>query len=175
MRPPAQGATAPPRKPDAAGTIASSPTTAAYFSLTTDEWSPGGRIPKDATCDGSDVSPQLTIAAAPPGTVELAIVMTDLDTDNYVHWVIAGIDPSITEIAQGAVPEGAVQAENSADKVGYKGPCPPSGAEHNYQWTLHALSAPSGVTEGQAPDKAVAAIAAQSTSMAVLTGTYARN
>lgn len=172
LRPPAEGATAPPRRPDPVGTVASSPTTAAFFSLSSDAWSPGGPFPEAFTCDGDDTSPPLTISAVPPGTVELAIVMLDQDADRYVHWAIAGIDPSTVEISEGAVPPEAVTAKNSAGKIGYTGPCPPSGTEHDYQLTLHALDAPSGVTEGQSPSEAIAAIEAQHTAMAVLTATY---
>lgn len=172
MRAPTEGATAPPRKPDSAGTIAPTSSTTAFFGLSSDAWTPGGALSEEFTCDGTDTSPPLVISATPSGTAELALVVTDLDTDGHVHWVMAGIDPTVTTIAQGAVPESAVQAKNSDGKVGYSGPCPPSGEQHEYQWTLHALGAPSGVTNGQNANDAIAAIEAQTVSTSVLIGTY---
>ena len=45
------------------------------------------------TCDDADVSPALTWSNVPSDTVELAITVTDLDADNFSHWVVTGIDP----------------------------------------------------------------------------------
>lgn len=175
MRAPKPGAIAPARTPDAAGTIASSPTTQAFFNLTSDAWTPGGAFPVVMTCDGANTSPPLAISAVPPGTVELAIVMTDPDADDYVHWVATAINPSTVSIAEGNLPEGSIEAEGTAGEAGYSGPCPPAGKEHTYEFTLYALSSPSAVTENMNSTDAIAAIEAQSTTRAVLTGTYKRS
>ncbi|WP_208028424.1 YbhB/YbcL family Raf kinase inhibitor-like protein [Rhabdothermincola sediminis] len=176
LRDPAPGATAPPRRPAPAGTLGSSTTLGTVFALTTDAWAPGAVIPERYTCDGTNVSPPLVISQIPPGTAELAIVVTDADANDFVHWVLAGIPPSTTAIEEGTVPSGAVQASTSARTVGWFGPCPPPGSTHHYDFVLYALAAPSGVVEGQDPARAIDIIerAPQAAPPAVMTGTYER-
>ena len=100
------------------------------------------------TCDGDNVSPPLAWGSIPTGTVELALTDVDPDANNFVHWVMAGIDPSVQAIDAGAVPDGVVQGKNSTGSVGWTGPCPPKGPPHHYVFTLYALTAPSGLTDG---------------------------
>lgn len=170
------GQTAPPRNAPAAGTIqdGSTTTTSDVFTLSTDEWTPGGSIPARFTCDGDDISPGLVISSPPDGTVELALVATDLDADGLVHWIVAGIPTDTTAIPAGSVPAGAVQAMVANAEVGWFGPCPPAGETHTYELTLHALGAPSGVVEGQSAESAVPAIDAVSAARSSLTTTYRR-
>jgi Raf kinase inhibitor-like YbhB/YbcL family protein len=175
LREPAPGVTAPPRRAPQAGTVPSSSTTlGTVFALTTDAWAPGGEIPREYTCDGEDLSPPLVMSLIPPGTVELAIVVTDPDANNFVHWVLAGIDPATTTIEEGSVPAGAVQAQTSDGTVGWSGPCPPGGATHTYIFELYALGQPSAVTEGEASTSAVERIEAVATVRSQFTGTYER-
>jgi Raf kinase inhibitor-like YbhB/YbcL family protein len=176
MAEPEPGATAPPRKPPAAGTApASSTTLASFFALTTDAWTPAAEIPARFTCDGPNVSPPLVLSKIPEGTAELAIVVTDPDAGGFVHWVLAGIPPDTTTLAEGQVPAGAVQAANSAGGTGWFGPCPPAGdGSHTYEFALLALSAPSGVTDGEPAEAAIARIEPLAIARAMLTGTYER-
>lgn len=172
MREPTPGATAPARIPNPAGTLEATSTTSAYFGLSSDSWSPGGALPERFTCDGADVSPPLVISSVPPGTVELALVMTDPDANRFVHWVVAGIAPTTTEIVEGTLPAGAVEGSTTNGSTGYYGPCPPKGEEHTYELTLYALGTPSGITRGEAPTQAVDSITAKGSQTAILTGTY---
>jgi Raf kinase inhibitor-like YbhB/YbcL family protein len=173
---PEPGATAPPRRPPAAGTQPTVSTTlATFFALTTDAWTPATEIPRQYTCDGENVSPPLVISRVPDGTAELAIVMTDPDADDFVHWVLTGIAPTSTFLEEGTVPAEAVQTVNGAGTVGWTGPCPPPGdGIHTYDFALYALPAPSGVTADTDPAAAIAAVQEASTTIAVLTGTYER-
>jgi Raf kinase inhibitor-like YbhB/YbcL family protein len=111
----------------------------------------------------------------PEGTVELALVVTDNDANGFVHWVIAQLDMTTQALAIGVVPEGAVEAKNSAGSVGWTGPCPPKGSgPHHYVFTLYALTGPTGVTAGMDPGAAIAAISQISGLTATLTGAYGR-
>lgn len=176
LRDPPPDATAPPRRPAPVGTLGSSTTLGTVFALTTDAWAPGEEIPERYTCDGANVSPPLVISQIPAGTVELAIVVTDPDASDFVHWVLAGIPASTTAIEEGTVPAGAVQASTSAGTIGWSGPCPPPGVTHSYDFVVYALSAPSGVMEGQDAATALAAIenAPRTAPPAIMTGTYER-
>lgn len=167
------GATAPPRKPPAAGTLppGSSTTMATLFAITTDAWTPGGAIPATYTCEGTNLSPPFVLSKIPEGTTEMALVVTDKDAGDFVQWVVAGIAPTTTLIPEGAPPAGAVQALNGNDQVGWTGPCPKDGKVHNYEFDLYALNAPSGVTEGQDPKTAIEGIVASSIERSQFTGT----
>jgi Raf kinase inhibitor-like YbhB/YbcL family protein len=81
-------------------------------------------------------------------TQSLASVIDDPDPVGglYVHWVVTGIPPSTTEIADGALPPGALVRANSEGKAAYLGPCPPAGTGvHHYRFQLYALGQDIGV------------------------------
>jgi Raf kinase inhibitor-like YbhB/YbcL family protein len=103
-------------------------------------WRDGAEIDSRYTCDGADVSPALIWGTAPAGTVEIAVSLIDLDVPDVVHWVMAGLDPARTTLAEGEVPAGAIQATNSFGVVGYSGPCNEPGSVDRYRFTVHFLS-----------------------------------
>ncbi|HEX9079163.1 MAG TPA: YbhB/YbcL family Raf kinase inhibitor-like protein [Desulfuromonadaceae bacterium] len=110
------------------------------ITLTSPAFSGGGAIPAAYTCDGGDASPPLVIGPVPAGTRSLALVMDDPDAPvgTWVHWVLWNIPPEAREIRENGVPSGASQGRNSWYRVGYGGPCPPSGT-HRYFFRLYAL------------------------------------
>lgn len=116
-------------------------------------------IPGKYTCDGANVSPPIGWSDLPAGTVEVAIQVTDIEADGYVHWVIAGLDPKSGGIGEGRVPVGAIQATNSAGTVGYSGPCPPKGTTHNYLFEVDALDRHLTLANGVSADTLIQAIA----------------
>ena len=127
-------------------------------------------IPVDYTCRGRDVSPPLLWTAIPPGAVELAVVVRDVDAEGFVHWVIAGLPPTTGGLAEGAPPAEAVEATNDFGRPGWAGPCPPAGT-HNYEIRVYALSQASGVTDGQPGAEAAGQVEATPALMsAVLSG-----
>ncbi len=99
-----------------------------------------GTIPSTYTCDSENINPPLSVAAIPDGTKSLALIMDDPDAPNgdWVHWLVWDINPNITTIEQNSVPNGAVEGTTSGGKVGYGGPCPPSGV-HHYHFKVYAL------------------------------------
>ena len=134
----------------------------------------GGAIPAGFTCDGKNVSPAINWAGVPEGTVEIAIQVVDLETDDYTHWVITGLQPAAGGVAEGVVPVGAVQAKNSKGTLGYTGPCPPKGTLHNYLYEVDALDSHVTIGSGTDPDSALQAIGAATIQSASVTGTYQR-
>ena len=108
----------------------------------------GGLIPSKHTCDGQDVSPPLTWSGAPAGTQGFAVISDDPDAPagTWVHWVIWNIPAGTQALEENvpkleAPPNGARQGTNDFRRVGYGGPCPPSGT-HRYFFRLYALDAP---------------------------------
>jgi len=100
----------------------------------------GGNIPSEFTCDGRDVSPQLSWEAVPAGTESFALSVSDPDAPGgaFIHWLVYDIPKDVNSIERGSVPKGAVEVENDFGKKRYGGPCPPSGT-HRYIFTLYAL------------------------------------
>ncbi|MGE5174491.1 MAG: YbhB/YbcL family Raf kinase inhibitor-like protein [Betaproteobacteria bacterium] len=97
-------------------------------------------IPAKYTCDGADVNPALMIGNVPPGAKSLALIVDDPDAPRgtWVHWVVWNISPDTKEIKENSIPQGASQGMNDFRKLGYGGPCPPSGT-HRYFFKLYAL------------------------------------
>jgi Raf kinase inhibitor-like YbhB/YbcL family protein len=172
LRAPPPGASAPavPRT-----TTPGQSTAVAPIALTSTEFEPGGPIPLDYTCDGAGTSPPLAWGAVPEGTSELALTVIDTDANGFVHWVLAGLDPTVQALATGVVPDGAIQAKNGKGTAGWTGPCPPKQAgPHHYVFTLYALTAASGVTTEMNGTEAIAAISKVPGLTATLIGAYTR-
>lgn len=118
----------------------------------TSDFKPGTTISRAHTCDGRDVSPPLHATRVPSATRELVVVMRDPDAPggNFIHWGIANLKPARGSLSLpgGATPPGAVLGRNSFGSLGYRGPCPPSGAPHHYVITVYALGQASGLRKG---------------------------
>lgn len=97
-------------------------------------------IPVKYTCDGGDLSPPLVIGEVPPEAKSLVLIVDDPDAPagTFVHWTVWNIDSKTTEIAEGTVPQGATQGLTDFGRVGWGGPCPPSGV-HRYAFRLYAI------------------------------------
>jgi Raf kinase inhibitor-like YbhB/YbcL family protein len=156
-----------------ATTTASSKATPPTIKLSSPAFSGGGAIPKRFACP-RNVSIPLRWSGVPAGTRELALEMIDIDAPGgaFVHWALAGISPAPRALAAGrSVPAGAVAARNSFGRVGYGGPCPPSGEAHRYVITLFALPKRSGLRPGFSPG---ALQSLNALARGELTGTYRR-
>jgi Raf kinase inhibitor-like YbhB/YbcL family protein len=126
---------------------------------------PGGDIPKEYTCDGSDISPPLSWSGAPPGTASFAVVVEDPDAPGGVfrHWAAYDIPPTSTGLPGGfhaGRPAPFREARNDFGSIGYRGPCPPPGAPHHYHIELMALNRPTLAVAAPATVSAVIAAAA---------------
>ncbi len=106
-----------------------------------------GMIPKVYTCAGKDISPPISWTGAPRETKSIVLIMDDPDAPGgtWTHWVIFNIPPETQSLAENvprtaSLPNGAVHAANSwgKRKMGYGGPCPPSGT-HRYYFKIYAL------------------------------------
>lgn len=150
--------------------------TAAPLSLTLSSPSfvDAGPLPAEFTCDGVDVPPPLTISGTPAGTAELAVAVVDADADGYVHWVVAGLPPTITQLDAGVLPPEAVTARTGSGRTGWEGPCPPEDdAPHRYVFTVYALAEPLGLSPDVDGRQAIGLIESSALlASAKITGTY---
>lgn len=100
---------------------------------------------------GSNLSPQLSWTAPPPGTAQLLLVVEDIDVPiakPAVHCV-ALIDPAAAHLEPGALaakqPGEHVRVLRAVIGRGYHGPAPIKGhGPHRYVFQLFALEAPLG-------------------------------
>lgn len=108
--------------------------------ITSSTFKDGELIPKNHTCQGTNVNPPLSIEGVPKGTKSLAIIMDDPDAPMGVwdHWILWNIDPQTSFIDQNSCPPNAIQGKNSGGMNRYSGPCPPSGT-HRYFFKVYAL------------------------------------
>jgi Raf kinase inhibitor-like YbhB/YbcL family protein len=146
------------------------------FRLTSGAFPEGGPIPKRFTCDGEDESPELAWQGAPAGTETLALIVDDPDARGFVHWVVFDITGSRSGgLARGvsASPDAAPQGTNDFGRVGWGGPCPPSGT-HHYRFRLLALDTTLGLNGAPSAADLLTAAEGHVVAEATLTGTYRR-
>lgn len=176
LEPPPPGATAPPLASSTTATTAILGTPpvgsadAAGFVLTS-AFPDGGAIDaRHTSCDGDNLSPSLSWTGVPAGVVELAVTAVDPDAPGrpLVHWIVSGIDPTVTGFGEGGLPEVAVEVRP------WIGPCPPAGETHTYVFTVYALTGQSGIAPGTGVDAAMAALESTPGPTAVVRGTYSR-
>lgn len=175
LPPPPSTTAAPPTAPPGEGALVSAPSTTTLppsFQLVT-AWPNGAAIPGRHTCDGADVAPALSWTTVPVDAVELAVTMVDLDA-NFVHWVMFGISPTRTGLAEDEVPPGAIVWPNDFGNKGYGGPCPPGGDTHTYLFTVHALNQQVEVADDAAATEVVDLLNQTSILESSVSGTYAR-
>ena len=113
--------------------------------ITSSAFTEGSMIPAKYTCDGQDISPPLEWKNAPAGTKSFALISDDPDAPAgiWVHWVAYNIPANVIKLDENVKPEkefknGMRQGSNSWPKIGYGGPCHPSGT-HRYYFKLYAL------------------------------------
>jgi len=115
--------------------------------LKSSAFSEGGSIPDKYSCNGPNVSPPLKWNTIPQDTKSIAIIVDDPDAPrgDWVHWVVYHLPPSLRDLPE-RIPKdkilgnGGRQGTNDFGKIGYDGPCPPSGT-HRYYFRIYALDA----------------------------------
>ena len=106
-------------------------------------------IPKQFTCQGEDISPELQWSGIPDGAKSLVLIVDDPDAPDpanpqmtWVHWVLYNIPATVNSLPEGIkdadLPEGTLEGVNDWKRTGYGGPCPPIG-QHRYFHKLYAL------------------------------------
>ena len=141
--------------------------------LRSEAFGEGEAIPSAHTCDGGDTSPPLNWEEAPEGTAAFALIVDDPDARGFVHWVLTDIPGDQTELPAGEGDSIGVPGRNDFGRIGWGGPCPPSG-EHRYVFALVALSAPLGLAGTVDADAVRTAMAGTAVAEAKLTGVYRR-
>ena len=150
------------------------------FMLHTTAFADGGEVPTRYSCDGEDISPQLSWSA-PPGTKSFALVVDDPDAPggSWDHWVVFNIPADRLDLAEGQpqvpqLPGGGVHGKNSWGDSEYGGPCPPKGPAHEYRFFLFAVDTGLELSPGASTDEVLDALEGHIVAETMITGTYKR-
>jgi Raf kinase inhibitor-like YbhB/YbcL family protein len=135
----------------------------------------GDTIPKKYTCDGEDISPQLSWSGLPQGTQSLALIVDDPDAPagTWVHWVLYDISPDVSDLPEDAQGLG-IEGKTSFRDPGYGGPCPPKGKPHRYFFKLYALDKTLGLKPGATKADLEKAMQSHILAQGRIMGTYGR-
>ncbi len=137
------------------------------IAVTSSAFGEGQPIPKKYACKdrgGDNLSPPLAWSSIPSGTTSIAVVVTDPDADDFVHWVLVDVPPAAMSFTEAQVPAGVRKVRE------WMGPCPPSGL-HHYVFTVYALSRaiPTDITD---PADVITAVRDGAVGRGELTGTF---
>ncbi|OGU42353.1 MAG: phosphatidylethanolamine-binding protein [Ignavibacteria bacterium GWB2_35_12] len=148
--------------------------------ITSTAFTEGGMIPEIYTCEGRDISPPLSWSNLPEGTKSIALINDDPDAPmgTWVHWVIYNIPPIETGLKEGipsekVLPNGTKQGITDFRRVGYGGPCPPSGT-HRYFFKIYALDTMLELESGAAKGQLLTAMEGHILGTGQLIGKYKR-
>ncbi|MCX5190268.1 YbhB/YbcL family Raf kinase inhibitor-like protein [Streptomyces sp. NBC_00268] len=146
------------------------------ITVTSPAFAAGGTVPRRFTCDGANVSPPLRLSGVPGDAAELVVLAEDPDAPSgtFVHWLMWGVDPHRTTLAEGAVPKGAVQGRNGFGQRRYGGPCPPAGQSHHYVFSVLAADTRLHLPAGATVDAVRRALAGHTVGSGTLDGRYGR-
>jgi len=113
--------------------------------ITSSSFKQGEMMPSKYTCDGNDISPPLKWSNVPGGTMTFVLISDDPDAPmgTWVHWVLFNIPSHVTSLPEGVpskenLDNGAIHGITDFGRIGYGGPCPPSGT-HRYFFKIYAL------------------------------------
>ncbi|MBN1897636.1 MAG: YbhB/YbcL family Raf kinase inhibitor-like protein [Spirochaetes bacterium] len=148
--------------------------------LTSSAFKEGGMIPSKYTCDGENISPSVSWENFPEGTKSFAIICDDPDAPagTWVHWVIFNIPAKTRSLPANVSPEkelndGTLQGLNDFRKIGYGGPCPPSGV-HRYFFKIYALDVVLELSAGATKAQLLKAMENHILAQAKIMGRYQR-
>jgi phosphatidylethanolamine-binding protein (PEBP) family uncharacterized protein len=81
-------------------------------------------IPARHAKDHDDLSPALEWSGVPEEAAELAVLCQDPDAPGgiFTHWVLAGLEPTVTGLAEGERPAAAVEGHRDFGEEGSSGP-----------------------------------------------------
>lgn len=151
------------------------------FTISSSDFQNGSDIPKNFTCEGTDVSPALAWTDPPAGTQSLALIADDPDAPvgTWTHWVLFDLPAGQRDLPQNVakideLPGGGRQGRNDFRRIGYGGPCPPPGNPHRYFFKLYALDTKLNLKPGASKQEVENAMKGHTLGKAELMGKYRR-
>ncbi|MGC8855881.1 MAG: YbhB/YbcL family Raf kinase inhibitor-like protein [Anaerolineae bacterium] len=150
------------------------------MTLSSPAFGAGQPIPVTYSCRGRDISPALEWGDPPASTQSFALIMDDPDAPvgTWDHWVLYNIPASVRRLpeaipAEASLPDGSLHGKNSWGRLGYGGPCPPSGT-HRYFFRLYALDTTLPLSSGASKKQVLEAMKGHILAQAELMGTFSK-
>ena len=150
------------------------------FEVTSSAFAQGEPIPVKYTCDGDDISPPLAWGDPQEGVRSFALINDDPDAPvgTWVHWVLFNLPADARSLPErvppdAELPDGSRHGQNSWRRLGYGGPCPPSGT-HRYFFKIYALDTSLQLEPGADKKQVLEAMAGHILAEAELMGVYSR-
>jgi Raf kinase inhibitor-like YbhB/YbcL family protein len=150
--------------------------------LTSHAFSNGQSIPAKYACTGRNISPALSWNEPPAGTQSFALIVDDPDAPmgTWVHWVLFNIpagrrslEEDLPVTGKNIDPEAIFVGKNSSGKIGYDGPCPPSGT-HRYYFKLYALDTLISLLPGATKEQVLREMEGHILAQGELMGTFSK-
>ncbi len=140
----------------------------------------GQLIPRHYTCDGVNISPPLEWSGVPQSAKTIALVADDPDAPGgtWVHWIFYNLPAANIGLVENlpadeSLKAGGFQGKNDFGKIGYGGPCPPSGT-HHYYFRVYAVDSELPLKAGATKAELLKAMEGHILAQGQLMGTYAR-
>lgn len=132
-------------------------------------------IPAQYTCDGKDINPPLALSGIPARAKSVVIIVDDPDSPHgvFTHWLMWNVLPTVAEIAEDSIPQGAMLGRNDFGKTAWGGPCPASGI-HRYVFHVYALDTILSLPAGSGREQVEAAMHDHILDQGELMGQYER-
>ncbi len=150
------------------------------ITLTSAAFKADAPIPPQYTCDGVNISPPLEWSGVPKTARTLAIIGDDPDAPGgtWVHWVLYNLPAENIGLVENLpttekLAAGGFQGTNDFGKIGYGGPCPPSGT-HHYYFKIYALESYLPLKAGVTKAELLKAMEGHIVLQGQLIGTYRR-
>lgn len=146
------------------------------FTLTSNAFDDGERIPEQYGHDAENINPPLEIDGVPDEAESLALIVDDPDAVEpagkvWDHWIVWNIPPETTTIPEDWDPDDAMEGTNDFGDVGYGGPSPPD-REHTYRFKLYALDTTLDLDSDTGADDLESALDGRVVAQALFQGTY---
>jgi Raf kinase inhibitor-like YbhB/YbcL family protein len=150
--------------------------------LTSEAFVNGQSIPAKYACTGRNISPALTWNDPPAGTQSLALIVDDPDAPmgTWVHWVLFNIKSDTRNLQEdlpitgkNVDPNAIYVGKNSSGRIGYDGPCPPSGT-HRYYFKLYALDTTINLLPGATKEQVLKEMEGHILAQGELMGTFSK-
>jgi Raf kinase inhibitor-like YbhB/YbcL family protein len=141
-----------------------------------------GEFPKRYTCEGENISPELSWQDTPKETKFFVLILHDPDAprrNGFTHWLLYDIPAAIDRVRENVpkheqLADAALQGRNDSGEIGYTGPCPPTG-RHRYFLRLYALRDKLGLAAGATADEVKIALDGKVIEQCELMATYQKS
>jgi hypothetical protein len=133
------------------------------------------------TCDGLNLSPDLSWTGVPAEAVSTVVLVDDpgVGQGAFTHWLVYDLPPTIVSFDEGKggpyteIAGGGFQSATDFGFLGYAGPCPPEGEIHSYFVHVYALDTEVGFVQATR-EEVVAAMAGHIIGHGTFRGLYQR-